>query len=281
MRKHIVNVGHRRHVGDGESGCRLVRPVDGLFVDVRQKRSLHSGCGKPVTAQCGRHDTGSGWGHWLDVHRHQRGYEPFAYDGRFWIRRGRATVTPSPSELQELMNAFGFVLTEQQGVSSATVDDIDFGAVRTFMQAQGLKTDLAPQPTREADLCNASIVEELDGVLRLTLYGLMMFGRDPQAFPQTGSQFVQCAAYAGADQASDVLSAGEGKGRLEDQVHRAMGWFPQPGPTRGLSRALSPGRSTAAGGRAARSPRQRGHPSGLRRHRIPSPAGGVRRPVSW
>ena len=186
---------------------------------------LYTGCGKPVTAQCGRHDTGSGWVHWIDVHRHQRGYEPFAYGGRFWVRRGRATVAPSPSELQELMNAFGFVLTEQQVVSSATVDDIDFGAVRTFMQAQGMETDLEPQPTHEADLRSASIVDELDGVLRPTLYGLMVFGRDPQAFPQTGSQFVQCAAYAGADQTSDVLSAGEGKGRLEDQVHRAMGWF--------------------------------------------------------
>ncbi len=27
--------------------------------------------------------------HWVAVHRHQRGYEPFSYDGRFWIRRGR------------------------------------------------------------------------------------------------------------------------------------------------------------------------------------------------
>ena len=199
--------------------------ADPEAVQERLTSLLHTGCGKPITAQCGRHDTGSGWVHWLDVHRHQRGYEPFAYDGRFWVRRGRATVAPSPSEMQELMNAFGFVLTEQQVVSSATVDDIDFGAVRTFMQAQGLETDLVPQPPHEADLRSASIADELDGVLRPTLYGLMVFGRDPQAFPQTGSLFVQCAAYVGADQASDVLSAGEGKGRLEDQVHRAMGWF--------------------------------------------------------
>ena len=123
------------------------------------------------------------------------------------------------------MNAFGFVLTEQQVVSSAIVDDLDFGAVRTFMQAQGMDTDQAPQPAHEDDLRNASIAEELDGVLRPTLYGLMVFGRDPQAFPQTLSLFVQCAAYAGADQAAAVLSAGEGKGRLEDQVNRAMGWF--------------------------------------------------------
>ena len=199
--------------------------ADPEAVQERLTSLLHTGCGKPITAQCGRHDTGFGWVHWIDVHRHQRGYEPFAYDGRFWIRRGRATVAPSPSELQELMNAFGFVLTEKQVVPSAALDDVDFGAVRTFMQAQGLDTEGAPQPAREDDLRNASIADELDGVLRPTLYGLMVFGRDPQAYPHTLSLFVQCAAYDGADQGADVLSAGEGKGRLEDQVNRAMGWF--------------------------------------------------------
>ena len=52
-----------------------------------------------------------------------------------------------------------------------------------------------------------------------------MFGRDPQAYAHTLSLFVQCTAYGGTDQAADVLSAGEGKGRLQDQVQRAMGWF--------------------------------------------------------
>ncbi len=121
--------------------------------------------------------------------------------------------------------AFGLVLTEKQIIPSATVEDIDLGAVRSFMRKQGLDPDRAPQPAREDDLRNASIVETLDGVLRPTLYGLMVFGRDPQAYPHTLSLFVQCAAYGGPDRAADVLSAGEGKGRLEDQVQRAMGWF--------------------------------------------------------
>ena len=122
-------------------------------------------------------------------------------------------------------NVFGFVLTEKQIIPSATVEDIDFGAVRAYMQAQGLDIDEGPQPAREDDLRNASVVDELDGILRPTLYGLMTFGRDPQSFPHTLSLFVQCAAYGGEDQAAEVLSAGEGKGRLEDQVKRAMGWF--------------------------------------------------------
>ena len=220
---------------NGDGGLLVIGIDDGGKVvgvsesaDALQERLtsfLQTGCGKPVTAACGRQDAGGRWVHWVHVHRHQRGYEPFSHDGRFWIRRGRATVAPSPSELQELLNAFGLVLTEKQIIPSATVEDIDFGAVRAYLRAQGLDLDAGPQPAREDDLRNASVVDELDGILRPTLYGLMTFGRDPQAFPHTLSLFVQCAAYGGADQAAEVLSAGEGKGRLEDQVQRAMGWF--------------------------------------------------------
>ena len=238
----------KRDAGDmravGRTLCAFANGVGGLLVlgidnsgsivgvsanpDTLQERLtglLHTGCGKPVSAQCGRYSTTDGWVHWIDVRRHQRGYEPFMYDGRFWVRRGRATVAPSPSELQELLNAFGFVLTEQQIIPTAALDEIDFGAVRSYMQAQGLDTEQVPQPAREDDLHNASVVDELAGVLRPTLYGLLVFGRDPQAYPHTLSLFVQCAAYGGVDQAAEVLSAGEAKGRLADQVNRAMGWF--------------------------------------------------------
>ena len=196
---------------------------------------LHTGCNKPVTGVCGRHDTPDGWVHWIDVPRHQRGYDPFSYNGRFWIRRGWSSVEPSPSELQELLNAFNFILTEKQAVPSAVIEDI--AAFRSFMRAQGKETEKEPEPNPEDDMRNAGVVGELGGVLRPTLYGLMVFGRDPQAYPHMLSLFVQCAAYGGTDQAADVSSAGEGKGRLVDQVHRSMGWFRSLG-RRGIYRGL-------------------------------------------
>ena len=212
-------------------------------VQERLTSFLHNGCGRPVTAECSRHLADDGWVHWVEVGRHQRGYEPFSYDGRFWVRRGRSTVAPSPSELQELFNAFGLVLTEQQTVSSAAVEDIDLGAFRSFMEAQGRRMEEGPQPDIESDLRNASVCNLLDRVLRPTLYGLMVFGRDPQGHPHTTSLFIQCAAYAGADRASAVLSAGEGKGRLDEQVAHAVGWFRSLGRTeayRGLHRTDVP-----------------------------------------
>lgn len=220
--------------GNGNGGL-LILGVDktSTIVGVRENAErvqerltsfLQSGCSVPVSARCGRYEDPNGWVHWIDVPRQPRGFEPLHYDGRFWIRRGRASVPPSPTERQELFNDFGFVLTEEQVIRAATIDDIDHGAFRTYMRAQGLDTDEDPQPPLEEDMRNAGILAISDGNLHPTLYGVMVFGRDPQNHPQTSSFFIQCAAYTGLDRATDVIGVADAKGRLEDQVNRSMGW---------------------------------------------------------
>ena len=212
-------------VGVDDSGVIAGMEEDPESAQERISSFLHNGCGRPLTAGCHRHLTPDGWVHWVHLPRHHRGYEPFSYDGRFWVRRGRATVAPSPSELQELLNSFGVVLTERQVIHSATVSEIDMEAFGSFMRAQGKETEGGPQPDIDDDLRNASVCADLEGILRPTLYGLMVFGRGPQRYPHTLSLFVQCVRYAGLDRASEPISVGEAKGRLEDQVHRAVGWF--------------------------------------------------------
>ena len=58
----------------------------------------------------------------------------------------------------------------------------------------------------------------------------MAFGKEPQAHPQTTNFFVACVAYLGEDRASDVILAGEGKGRLEEQIRRSDGFEVWDGP---------------------------------------------------
>ena len=220
--------------GNGEGGL-LILGVDdaGAIVGVREDAErvqermtsfLQSGCSVPVSARCGRYQDPNGWVHWADVPRQARGFEPLHHDGRFWIRRGRASVPPSPTERQELFNDLGFVLTEEQVIRAATIDDVDHHAFRAYLRAQGLDIDDDPQPPLEEDARNAGVVALSDGNLHPTLYGVMVFGRDPQNHPQTSSFFIQCAAYAGLDRAADVIGVAEAKGRLEDQVNRSIGW---------------------------------------------------------
>ena len=218
-------------LGVDDSGAVVGLNADPHEAHERLTGFLQTGCSAPVGARCGRQETSNGrWVHWIEAPR-IRGPEPLRYGGRFYIRRERSSVPPSPHELQELFNVFGFVFTEEQAIRSASVDDIDINSFRSFQRSQGLETEEEPQPPIEDDLRNAHVLREVDGAFRPTLYGLMVFGRDPQAHPYTGSFRVQCTAYAGRDRASETILSGEGKGRIDEQVRRALGWMDALGRT--------------------------------------------------
>ena len=197
---------------------------DSERVQERLTSFLHSGCSSPVSARTGRHEDPGGWVHWVEVPR-QRGFEPLRYDGRVWIRRERSSVEPSPTELQDLYNTFGYILTEDRAIHDATVEQVDMHSFRTYLNRLGFDTEQEPQPRREDDLRNRGVLTEIGGELRASLYGILAFGADPQRYPQTRNFRVECVAYAGDDRASDVLQVAEASGRLDDQVRRAVGWF--------------------------------------------------------
>lgn len=210
--------------------------VGGLAGDPREAHErltnfLQTGCSAPVLARCGRHEVDDNrWVHWIEV-PHNRGLEPLRYGRRYYIRRERSSVEPSPRELQELFNAFGIVLAEWQIIAAAGVRDIDIEEFRSFQRRSGIETEEEPQPSDEDDLRNARVVAEADGALHPTLYGLMVFGKSPQLHPQTGSFWIKCAAYAGTDRASGDILVGDAKGRLVEQAQRALGWMEALGRT--------------------------------------------------
>ena len=185
---------------------------------------LQTGCSTPISARIGSHEDPGGRVHWLEVPS-QRGFEPMRYDGRVWVRRERSSVQPSPTELQELYNAFGYILTEERAIQDATAAHIDLEAFLSYLDRLGFDTEEEPQPTSEDDLRNRGVLVDLGGELRATLYGVMAFGRHSQRYPQTRNFRIECVAYAGDDRASEVLQVAEGSGRLDEQVERAVGWF--------------------------------------------------------
>lgn len=199
-------------------------PEDAEQLQERLSAYLQTGCSSPVNARLGRHRAANGWVHWISITR-QRGFEPMRCDGRVWVRRGRSTVEPSPAELQDLFNTFGYVLTEEQVIGSASAADIDPHAFRDYLDAVGIDTDTDPQPRTDDDLRNRGVLAEREGRLQPTLYGLLAFGKDPQRFPQTAGLLVDCVAYDGMTQGAPVLQAARAAGRLDEQVDRALGWF--------------------------------------------------------
>ena len=185
---------------------------------------LQSGCSAPVSARLGRHQDPNGWVHWLEI-PFQRGYEPMRYDGRVWVRRGRSSVQPSPTELQELYNVFGYILTEERAIEAARSADIDVPTFRLYLRRLGIGTEEDPQPQSDDDLRNRKVIVDIGGQLRPTLYGVLAFGKEPQSYPQTQNFRIECAAYSGVSRASDPLIVASMIGRLDEQLERSLVWF--------------------------------------------------------
>ena len=197
---------------------------DAEKVEQRLTAFLQTGCSAPVSARIGRHPDPQGRVHWVEVPR-QRGFEPLRYDGRVWTRRERSSVEPSATELQELYNTFGYILTEERTIQDAPAEHIDVSAFNSYLQRLGFDTDEEPQPDPVDDLRNRNVLVEIGGDVRATLYGVLAFGRTPQRYPQTRNFRIECVAYEGDDRASDVLQVAEGAGCLGEQVERGVGWF--------------------------------------------------------
>ena len=185
---------------------------------------LQTGCSAPIHARLGCHEEPMGWVHWIEVPR-QRGFEPIRHAGRVWVRREGSSVEPSATELQELYNTFGYILTEERAIQDANASHIDPDAFRSFLQRLGFDTTDDPQPDSEADLRNRDVLVEIGGEMRATLYGVLAFGKDPQRYPQTRNFRIECVAYAGDDRASEILQAANAAGRVDEQIERASGWF--------------------------------------------------------
>jgi len=146
------------------------------------------------------------------------------FRGRILIRRGGADVDPSPQELQDLFHTFGFGRTEEQALPGTSPSDIDPGVFREFLARQGLDVEGEPRAVQDEDMWNRGVLHDEDGKYRATLYGLLCFGRDPQRFRPTSNAWIDCVAYADLDRSSDVILAGKAKGRVDEQVERALGW---------------------------------------------------------
>ena len=197
---------------------------DAESVQERLTSFLQTGCSAPVSARTGRQKDPHGWVHWIEIPR-QRGFEPLRHDGRVWVRRARSSVEPSATELQELYNAFGYILTEERTIQAATTADIDLQVFHAYLQNMRIDTGTEPQPSDEDDLRNRGVLAELGDALHPTLYGVLAFGKRPQSYPQTRNFRVECVAYEGGDRASDVLQVSDAVGRLDEQVERTIGWF--------------------------------------------------------
>lgn len=206
-------------------------PMDAADVQQRITDALQTAASAPIQARVGWHHDPRGRVHWIEVAK-MRGPEPLRLRGRVFVRRGRSSVEPGASELQELYNVFGLVFTEERMIPGTTPTDVDEAFFRAYLKRKGIDLDSEPRLPIEVDLHNRDVLDrDLDDQFRVTLFGLMCFGRNPQGFSPTRSFWVDLVAYAGTDRGAPVMLSGQATGRLDEQVDRAEGWIRALGRT--------------------------------------------------
>jgi ATP-dependent DNA helicase RecG len=139
-------------------------PMDPSEVHERLTGMLQTGLSGPVQARVRSHRTPEGTVFWIEVAA-MRGPEPLRLRERVLLRRQRANVAPSGSELRDLYNSFGLILTEERIVPGATATDIDFEAYRRFLTRRGIDLDASEPLPVEQEFARAEILDSnLDGL---------------------------------------------------------------------------------------------------------------------
>ena len=198
-------------------------PQSPQTVHERITQFLGNGFNFPMTALYGSHQDPHGWVHWIEVPR-QRNFEPMQYRDIAWVRRERSSVRPSPSELQELNNAFGFVMTEEQVIRRAEVEDIDDEFFRRYLRNQGFGKRRDRAPGIVSDYRNFAVIRNVEGRACPTLFGMLAFGREPQRFPNLHALLVRNTAYETDRRGPRIALAADGTGRLDEQVSQTLAW---------------------------------------------------------
>ncbi len=124
--------------------------------------------------------------------------------GVVWVKNGsdkRKVV--SNDELLRMLQSSGNIAADEEPIESSTYNDIDIDFFKDFVQKKTGKSFDALDQSLPQILSNMSFAKNE----KLTLAGLLLFGKRPQAFKPVFS--VQCMAYVGNDIAGNKFRDSE------------------------------------------------------------------------
>lgn len=107
----------------------------------------------------------------------------FSLEGRYYWREGKQTLPIPPRQLRQLLVEKGMVLFESRLPPDVTYQDLDEQQVEAYIQAYYAAAKFqywGSQPGVNDVLMQRGCLQEVDGELRPTYAGLLLFGRTPQ-----------------------------------------------------------------------------------------------------
>jgi ATP-dependent DNA helicase RecG len=107
----------------------------------------------------------------------------FSLEGRYYWREGRQTIPIPPRQLRQLLVEKGMALFESRIPPDVTDQDLDEQQIEAYVQAYYAAAkiqDWETKPGINDVLMQRGCLQEVNGELRPTYAGLLLFGRTPQ-----------------------------------------------------------------------------------------------------
>lgn len=141
---------------------------------------------------------------------------------RYYVRVGSTKREASREELIRLTQASGAVASDLRPVLVATTADLDDALlVQRFAGRRSLVFDELDRDERHQVLIAAEILEAQTG--KPTVGGLLCYGTRPQDLLPYA--VLTCTAYPGATVGRELLDRRDFGGRVEEQIHEAVGFI--------------------------------------------------------
>jgi ATP-dependent DNA helicase RecG len=138
----------------------------------------------------------------------------YSYRGKFLVREGARNQPLTPRRLRRLMMERGAVSFEALIPDGTRLTDVDWEKAEQYLSIRkGL-----PTANREEALLQRGCLAPLEGELRPTYAGLLLFGHEPQRWVRSGEILV--ARYAGTTMGDQFLKE-QIQGTLPEQIRRA------------------------------------------------------------
>lgn len=142
----------------------------------------------------------------------------YAVDGRYLTRDGSENRPLPPRQLRRLMLERGELSYEEQIVSDATLDDLNWAAIADYAARLGMSGQQPAHDLARDLMIRRGCITLCEGEWRPTNAGLLLFGHDPQRFVRGAT--ITAVRFAGVTMGDQFTRADIG-GTLPDQIRRA------------------------------------------------------------
>lgn len=140
--------------------------------------------------------------------------------GQCYIRVGSTKRLATPQERARMLQSAGLFHYDETPVPRTTIGDIDLTAFGDYYQR------IYEQPLTQADVPLPKMLEnmrllvgDLDGQMRLSLAGLLLFGKAPNDFAYYAR--ISAVRWVGVEAREDIIDRKELTGRLPQQIDEA------------------------------------------------------------